>query len=138
MTTQDRRPPGDEEFTRRAGALLRQAEDTLDASTLSRLNRARQAALAEARGRSRRRVGTGWLAGAVVTGLAAVLVVLRPWPGDVDVPAGLPESEQLADLDLLISDESLEMLEDIEFYAVLDAELGDLPPAPAGAPAGQS
>ena len=37
----------EERFTAEAGRLLREAEEQLDAATLSRLNRARQAALAE-------------------------------------------------------------------------------------------
>ncbi len=103
----------DEQLTREAKEAFDESVERLDAATLSRLNRGRQAALAEAA-----RPGSDWLRWAPATGVAAavllVMFTLRG-PGDVDsivAPA--------ADLDILLSEESIEMLEDLEFYSWLD------------------
>ena len=51
--------------------------------------------------------------------LAAVLLVMFSLrgPGEVDVIAA-----PAADLDILLSEESIEMLEDLEFYSWLDTQ----------------
>ena len=89
--------------------------DALDAATLSRLNRGRQAALQEAR-----RSSPGWLQWMPATGLAAAVllaVVMFGRPGDVDVIA-VPAS----DFEIVMSEEDIDMLEDLEFYSWLDTQ----------------
>lgn len=124
MTTQDPdRRDGDESFARAAGALLRESAEQIDAATASRLNRARQAALAQM---PRRRSRATWLVPALSTAAVGALAV-GLWlnrSGGPGVPAAAPVAvESAADMDLLLADDSLEMFEDLEFYAWLDADL---------------
>lgn len=105
----------DENITRQAKEAFDRSVDGLDAATLSRLNRGRQAALAEA---SRPR--EAWLRWIPATGLAAAMVLavmVLQSPAEIDAmtaPAG--------DLEILLGEESIEMLEDLEFYSWLDSE----------------
>jgi hypothetical protein len=116
---------GDEEFAKTAGQLLRRSAEDIDAATASRLNRARQAALGEM---SRPRPASAWLVPALSTAAVGALAV-GLWlnrgadPGLPAAPA--PAIESAADMDLLLAADSLEMLEDLEFYAWLDADLSD-------------
>ncbi len=105
----------DEQLAKEAKQAFDQSVDGLDAATLSRLNRGRQAALAAAREPVRQ-----WLRWMPATGaVAAVLLVLvmQQGPGDADVIAA-----SAADLEILLSEESIEMLEELEFYSWLDTE----------------
>ncbi len=107
----------DDKLERQAKALFDDSVDRLDAATLSKLNRGRQAALAEA---ARPDAGQRWLRWMPATGLAAAAVVavvmLRgPVP---EVAAPVPAA---TDFEILVSEESFEMFEDLEFYAVLDS-----------------
>jgi hypothetical protein len=110
-------------FGRAAGEMLRRGADEIDAATASRLNRARQAALAELPGRRRR----SWFLPALSTaGVAALALGL--WFGRGAEPVGpvAPAAVEAAgDLDLLLAADSLEMYEDLEFYAWLDVGLSD-------------
>ena len=105
----------DEQLANEAKVAFDQSVDGLDAATLSRLNKARQKALAESRHPYR-----DWLRWAPATAaVAAVVVVMTTLegPGDVDVTA-VPAT----DLEILLSEESIEMIEDLEFYAWLDTD----------------
>ncbi|MDH4023288.1 MAG: hypothetical protein OEV14_09190 [Gammaproteobacteria bacterium] len=127
--------PGDEHFSRVAGRMLRESADELDAATAARLNRGRQAALDRMRDR---RTGRGWVVPALSTAAVGALAVAL-WvsqgvaPGRSEPLVSVVESA--ADMDLLLAADSLEMFEDLEFYAWLDAELsadepgGELEPA---------
>lgn len=109
----------DEQLAHEAKQAFDQSVDGLDAATLSRLNRGRQAALAEGR-HSPAFAGRQWLRWVPATGVAtAVVLVLltQQGPGDADVIAA-PAS----DLEILLSEESIEMLEELEFYSWLDTE----------------
>lgn len=98
--------------------------DSLDAATLSRLNRGRQAALEELATPKR-----AWVQWMPATGLAAAVllaVVTFRGSGEIEV-INAPAS----DLEILLSEESIEMLEDLEFYTWLatqelegDSDLG--------------
>ncbi len=105
----------DEKLAQRAKKLFDRTVDGLDASTLSRLNRGRQAALAESqRGH---RLWLGWVP---VTGIAAaalVAVVVMRGPLDVD---GIDAFVAASDMEILLGEESIDMLEDLEFYSLLD------------------
>ena len=105
----------DEQLAEAAKKAFDQTVDGLDAATLSRLNRGRQAALAAARQPARQ-----WLRWVPATGVAAAVLlalVIQQGPGDVDVIAA-----PAADLEMLLGEESIEMLEDLEFYSWLDTE----------------
>jgi len=109
----------DEQLAQAAKEAFDQTVDALDAATLSRLNRSRQAALAAA-STSSVFSGREWLRWVPATGIAAaVLLVLltQQGPGNIDVITA-PAS----DLEILLSEESIEMLEELEFYSWLDAE----------------
>jgi hypothetical protein len=116
---------GNDHFARTAGELLRRSAEDIDGATASRLNRARQAALEQLPDRRRT---SHWLVPALSTAAVGALAVglwLNPRV-DHDPPV-LSASATLtaADMDLLLADDSLEMLEDLEFYAWLDADRSD-------------
>jgi hypothetical protein len=105
----------DEQLAQQAKEAFDRSVDGLDAASLSRLNRGRQAALAEAG-----HPGREWLRWMPATGAAAavlLIVLTLQGPGDVDVI-----SAPAADLDILLSEESIDMLEDLEFYSWLDTQ----------------
>lgn len=114
----------------RARTLLDESAEGLDAATLSRLNRARQAALAQARPRAVRR----WFLPAGMTSACMLLLVVFAWhsygpTGAPSLPASQSElpftagaSSTGGDIDLVSSDDSLELYQDLEFYAWLDAQ----------------
>ena len=102
----------DEKLEQTAKRLFDESVDGLDAATLSRLNRGRQAAL-EAAGSGR----SQWILWAPATGVAAaaiVAVVMLNEP-TVDVT-----DATATDLDIILGEESIEMIEELEFYAWLD------------------
>jgi len=104
-----------EQLAEAAKKAFDQSVDGLDAATLSRLNRGRQAALAETRQPVRQ-----WLRWMPATGVAAAVLlalVVQHGPGAVGVIAA-----PAADLDILLGEESIEMLEDLEFYSWLDTQ----------------
>ena len=94
--------------------LFDESVEKLDAATLSRLNQGRQRALAELQS-----APTPWLRWAPAAGVtAAVLVavmVAMPPQGEVEA---LPSS--VADMEILLGEDSIEMLEELEFYALID------------------
>ena len=109
----------DEKFADSAKALFDESVEKLDAATLSTLNRNRHAALAQARGAKAR-----WTRWAPAMGLAAavVLAVVLVMPGGgVD-----PMPADTTDVDILLGEESIEMLEDLEFYVWLDMQENDV------------
>ena len=108
--------PQDEEFARRARALLEDSVENLDARTRSRLTRARHAAL-EPRGTlTRVRDAAGyaawrnWLpAGAVAGAVLAVLLVVGRGPGPEVPQASVGNGE---DLELLADRDGLALAQD--------------------------
>ena len=111
----------DERFAARTGRQLRDSVDELDAATLSRLNRARQAALDAidhpATGTNRR---SPWLPVGVALALAVVTVAL--WQGrtpgpDIDAIPAL--ADQVTDMELLFDDGDLDMYAELGFFAWL-------------------
>lgn len=105
----------EQKLAKQAKEAFDRSVDGLDAATLSRLNRGRQAALAELEHPNRQ-----WLRWMPATGVAAavmlVMITLRG-PGDIDVI-----NAPVTDLEILLSEESIEMLEDLEFYSWLDTQ----------------
>ncbi len=99
---------------------LQEKTDNLDAATLSRLNQARQQALHDAQGQRRGR----WIPGGVAAA-AAMLALLISTGHRTPPPAQPLLSQPLPELTILSSDESLEMLQELEFFVWLDEELSD-------------
>lgn len=117
-------PRNDEDWIARATALLDRSTDNLDAATLSRLTRARLAALAQQRTPSRR-----WMLGAGFAGAAAVLFGVAIGPHqrvDTSNVHDVVTPLQAGDIDMLTSDDdALDLSENLDFYAWLDAQGGD-------------
>ena len=108
-------------FGEQTRSLFDESVDRLDAETLSQLNQGRQRALAELRPGA----AGSWLrwvpaAGMATAALVAVMVLV---PGPADNGA-VPTA--VADMEILLGEDSIEMLEDLEFYSWIDmAEQGD-------------
>jgi hypothetical protein len=109
----------DEALAKRAKELFDQSVQGLDAETQSRLNRGRHEALSNAA------AGAGhgqWLRWAPATGVAAAAVVA------VVVLNGRPPADELtppataSDFEILLNEDSFEMLEELEFYSWIDLE----------------
>lgn len=121
--------PHDSEFGQRAARLLDASLQSLDATTLSRLNRARQAALASRTRRPRWAFG-GVFAGAGVGALALVMAfglhrAPAPTHGHVDATVTLAD-------EALLGADDLALYEELEFYAWLgDAEVNGVRAADA-------
>jgi hypothetical protein len=134
----DRYENQEDGFVERAGEALQAEAEGLDAATRSRLNRARQSALAELGENSPSRSGRwNWLpAGGMA--LVSVLVAIV-WLGGYQ-PVGPPSSAGLnggalpdaavyiapaaGALEVLMVDEDFEMLQDLEFYNWLQSVPG--------------
>ena len=121
-TFDDRRPAGDApDWTARARELLDESTTTLDAAALSRLNRSRQVALAQRRRPALHR----WLpvgAAAAASLFLALVATTRLAP-----PISVPVPPEVAagsgdDAELIVADDNLDLAQDLEFYAWLDAE----------------
>ena len=104
----------DEEFNKRAKADFDSSVDALDAETLSRLNRARHAALAELQQPARQ--WSRWVPAAGLAAAAVVAVVIVQNPVGIDEPP----PAAVADMEILLGEDSIEMFEDLEFYSWLD------------------
>jgi len=107
----------DEAFADKAKQLFDESVEDLDGETRSRLNRGRQAALNElAVGRP---VWLQWAPAAGVAAAAVVAVVL--WTGNPPVDELTPEASA-TDFEILLTEDSFEMLEDLEFYSWIDLD----------------
>lgn len=118
----------DADFADRAGRRLRVRVETLDAATQSRLNQARQRALAEMdRGHGRVAGRPRWLAPVAAAVVAALALGVLNQRGPDQIPADslVAESADPADFELLLDEEGLELMEGLEFYAWLDEEMLD-------------
>jgi hypothetical protein len=128
----------EDDFVERAEALLQAEAEALDAATRSRLNRARQSALAEL-GKNSRASGGRWNwmpAGglALVSVLVAIVWLGGDQPVELAPRAGLsggalPVSAvsiapAAGELEVLMADEDFEMLQDLEFYNWLQSVPG--------------
>ena len=109
--------PAEDSFTLRAKKYFDESVENLDGETRSRLNRARQAALAELKVG-----GAKWIEWAPAAGVAAAAVVaVVIWTGDPPSDVLTPASAN-ADIEILLTEESFEMLEDLEFYSWIDLD----------------
>ena len=106
------------QWTHRAKTLLDESAQALDAATLSRLNRARQAALGQGK-----RHAAAWLLPVGLAGACVLLLAVAVWHDAAPQPSGAPQADapvNTRDADVLADDEDL--YEDLEFYAWLDAQ----------------
>ena len=109
----------DDGLAAKAKELFDQSVQGLDAETQSRLNRGRHEALAQLQPG----VSHGqWLRWAPVTGVTAAAIVA------VVVLTGRPPTDELtppgtaSDFEILLIEDSFEMLEELEFYSWIDLE----------------
>jgi hypothetical protein len=116
------------EWIAQARRLLDESVDGIDAATLSRLNRGRQAALSVRARRSPR----PWLLPAGLAGACAMLLAVAiVAPRHVGTTAGDAEHAVAAGggataaADAIGSDDSVEFYQDLDFYAWLDAQSKD-------------
>jgi hypothetical protein len=103
-----------ESFSRRAKDAFDDSVNSLDAATLSRLNRGRQAAL-----QAVSQPDKTWSHWVPATGIAAALmvaVVMTRGPGAIDVIEA-----PVSDFEILMSEEDIALFEDLEFYSWLDS-----------------
>ena len=106
-----------EQLQEQAKALFDSSVDELDAATLSRLNQGRQRALGELNRPGLVTWGR-WAPAAGVAAAAVVAVVMINATGG-DMTQGGPVTA--SDFEMLLEGDSLEMLEDLEFFSLLDA-----------------
>lgn len=113
------------EWVERCRELLDEQVETIDYATRSRLNQARQHALAQLQQVRRQRWGW-WLGSAVAASLAAFFAV-NLWLSGPTVDGSsldelLAENPAELDLELLVASDSLELYENLEFYAWLQSQ----------------
>jgi hypothetical protein len=109
-----------------ARALLDESAQALDAASLSRLNRARQAALAQRR--QRKRI-TRWLPALGLACSCALLLAVAVWvprratsPAEV-LPGAHPAAAAYSgETEAMSGDDGIEFYQNLEFYAWLDAQ----------------
>lgn len=115
MVNGNEAPAQDTALQTRSKALFDASVTELDGATRSRLCQARHAAVASAQRRPR---AVWWMPAAATAALAAVVALILP---DLR-PQPVPSEASLAatdDLTLLMNEESLDLLEEMEFYAWL-------------------
>jgi hypothetical protein len=119
-------PSDDERWLERAKALLDDSAENLDAATLSRLNRARQAALA-----MRRKGPSRWAWSGVLDGIAAAVfaIAIGLQHRSAVPPVHSSPTLEAGDIDVMTSDDDLDLAENLDFYAWLGKQ-------PAGGPSG--
>ena len=107
----------DEQLQEQARTLFDDSVDKLDAATLSRLNQGRHRALEELR-----RPGlVTWGRWAPAAGVAAAAVVAVVMINGTEGEAPVGAAVTATDFEMLLEADSLEMLEDLEFFSLLDA-----------------
>ena len=117
--TEFNEPELDERFAGQAKELFDDSVERLDAATLSRLNKGRHQALVELQ---KTRLAGQWARWMPATGVAAaalVTVVILQSPG-IEAPS-LPATS-VTDFEILVGADSLEMLEELEFYSWMDPQ----------------
>ncbi len=109
----------DELFAKKAKRLFDESVQDIDGQTQSRLNRSRQKALAEIGRRPAVSVLGGWAPATGVAAAAVVAVVL--WSG-TRLATDIAPPSTATDLEILLNEDSLEMLEELEFYSWIDLD----------------
>ena len=107
----------EEQLSVQAKALFDDSVERLDAATLSRLNQGRQKALQEIHAAKPAGQWARWVPAGGLAAAAVVAVVV--WQGAA-VEHSAPAAGSAADFEIMLSEESLDMLEDLEFYSWID------------------
>ena len=110
-------------WIRRARELLDDSAQALDAATLSRLNRARQAALGAGRAR---RLLPAWAPALGFACSAVLLLAIVLWPHRHGAAPSPHAPVVAADADFASPDDSIEFYQNLDFYAWLDAQYADI------------
>lgn len=116
-------PRDNEELAKQAKLLFDDSVERLDAATLSRLNQARHVALDSLHDARPAAPWLRWLPATGVAAVALVTVMVMRGPGTPQMPV---VADRVADFELLLDGESLEMLEDLEFYSWLEVAEVDM------------
>jgi hypothetical protein len=112
-----KKPLDEKELTAQAKELFDDSVERLDAATLSRLNQGRQKALQEIREPGPAGEWARWVPAGGLAAAAVVAVVL--WQG-APVEHSAPAAGTATDFEIMLSEDSLDMLEDLEFYSWID------------------
>lgn len=112
-------PMDDEKLEANAKAAFDESVESLDAATLSKLNQGRQAALAELSRSASSRQWLRWVPATGVATAALVTVMVIQSPSTVDGPTDVDPG--ITDFEILMGDDSLEMIEELEFYSWIEA-----------------
>lgn len=106
-----------EQFSERASELFDDSVERLDAAALSRLNQGRHRALAEAARPGARGRLLRWapVSGVVAAAVVAVVVMNSP------MMTATEEVITATDFEMLLEDDSLDMLDELEFYSWLES-----------------
>lgn len=112
-------PELNEPFAAQAKELFDDSVERLDAATLSRLNKGRQQALAELQGTKPMGQWGRWMPATGVAAAAVVTVIMLQGPGVVGPE---PPAATVTDFEILLGEDSLEMLEELEFYSWIDPQ----------------
>ena len=115
-------PKDDKRLEQSAKALFEESVARLDAATLSKLNQGRHAAIAEMAEGSPAGQWVRWMPATGVATVALLAIVVFRGPADIDVP--IASDPTITDFEILLGEDSLEMIEDLEFYSWID--LADL------------
>lgn len=105
----------DQAFEKKVKAVFDESVDALDAATLSKLNRSRHEALAELQ-----RPKHQWSSWMPATGVAAAVLVAVVLLESPAVVRDLNGTTAATDMEILLGEDSIEMLEDLEFYSWID------------------
>jgi hypothetical protein len=111
-----------QEFLENAKQQFERSVASLDAATLSQLNRRRQQALTETAAAAPVSRWVRWMPATGVAAATLIAVILLQGPAVNELPALEPAAQ---DFEILIGDDNLEMLEDLDFYSVLDTLAAD-------------
>ena len=110
-------------FIQNAKTTFDESVDGLDGQARSRLNRSRQAALAELDSSAAElNRWKQWVPAAGAVTVATVAVVLLSGNPEVDQVAVPNASQPAGDFELLMTDDSFDMLLDLEFYSWVDID----------------
>jgi hypothetical protein len=109
------KPSDNEDFAAQAKGTFDDSVERLDAAALSRLNQGRHAALEQMASGSSKAAWMRWAPAGGVAAAALVTMIVMRGPEIENLPV-----EVVSDFEFLLQDESLEMLEDLEFYSWLD------------------
>jgi hypothetical protein len=110
----------DRTFEKKVKNAFDESVDALDAATLSKLNRSRHAALAELH--QPRHQWLRWMPATGVAAAALIAVVMLQSPAVLDEITG---PTAVTDMEILLGEDSIEMLEDLEFYSWIDIAESD-------------